>query len=62
MLDYSDDVESHIIARYQSDRAYSRFGEVLEFTDVNLDGRDELIIASPRRSEDWTEESHGGKF
>lgn len=60
LLEQPTNIQASIIARYQGDRAYGRYGDVVKFVDVDGDGKDELIIASPRRSKDITEEFYGG--
>lgn len=61
LLEQPTNIQASIIARYQGDRAYGRYGDVVKFVDVDGDGKDELIIASPRRSKDITEEFYGGE-
>ncbi|KAK3086170.1 hypothetical protein FSP39_014629 [Pinctada imbricata] len=43
------------IARYESDREYSRFGTLILFEDINEDGIDDLIISAPFRNDYETE-------
>lgn len=50
-----------LITTFSGDRDYGHFGTSLKFRDTNNDGIDDLIIGSPFRTEDLTEEIIGGQ-
>jgi glycosylphosphatidylinositol phospholipase D len=50
----------HITTIFEGDRSYARFGWKLDWTDVNLDGIDDLVFSAPFRTDDITEELKGG--
>ncbi|CAH1254246.1 GPLD1 [Branchiostoma lanceolatum] len=47
--------------RLCGDRDYSRFGWDVAFADINMDGKDELLVSAPLRTDDPTEELYGGE-
>ncbi len=51
-----------MIASFSGDRGYARFGMSLEFKDTNQDSVDDLVIGSPYRTQDLTEEITGGSY
>ena len=51
----------YVIGTVRGDRAFGRFGDSVEFVDVDGDGREELIVSAPRRSTSTLDELHGGK-
>ena len=54
------DGKRELITSFYGDRSYGRFGEIVQFHDLDGDGHDELIISAPRRSNDITEEFEAG--
>ncbi|XP_033739057.1 phosphatidylinositol-glycan-specific phospholipase D-like [Pecten maximus] len=44
-----------LLATFQGDRQFGRFGIFVKFEDVNGDGIDDLMIGAPRRNEDATD-------
>ncbi|XP_019619337.1 PREDICTED: phosphatidylinositol-glycan-specific phospholipase D-like [Branchiostoma belcheri] len=49
------------VTRLCGDRDYSRFGWDVAFVDINMDGKDELLVSAPLRTDDPTEELYGGE-
>ncbi|KAK3591260.1 hypothetical protein CHS0354_010625 [Potamilus streckersoni] len=48
-------------SQFEGDRRYGRFGHKVMFSDLNSDGFDDLIIGSPYRTNDITEEFEGAE-
>eukprot|EP00794_Sanderia_malayensis_P010957 gene10957-12118_t len=53
--------EEAALASFSGDRSYGRMGMSLGFSDVNQDSIDDLLIGSPYRTEDITEEVTGAE-
>ncbi|XP_021363749.1 phosphatidylinositol-glycan-specific phospholipase D-like isoform X2 [Mizuhopecten yessoensis] len=58
-----------LLATFQGDRQFGRFGIYVKFEDVNADGIDDLMIGAPRRNYDatdivprWFSEDYDGKL
>lgn len=51
----------HNVTLFEGDRSYARFGWQVDFMDLNLDGIDDLMLSSPFRTSDITEELTGGE-
>ena len=49
-----------VVATFSGDRSFARFGMTVDFKDANHDLIDDLIIGSPFRTKDLTEEITGG--
>lgn len=49
-----------VTATFSGDRSFARFGMIIDFKDTNHDSIDDLVIGSPFRTKDLTEEITGG--
>ena len=63
-FDFTNDMQPNpaMLASFSGDRSYGRFGASVSFKDTDHDAVDDLIIGSPYRTEDLTEEITGGMY
>ncbi|XP_038627261.1 phosphatidylinositol-glycan-specific phospholipase D isoform X2 [Tachyglossus aculeatus] len=59
-LSAGDQREPALLSTFSGDRRFSRFGEALHLSDLDGDGLDEVIVAAPSRTEDFTWGLFGG--
>lgn len=54
LVNYTDNM-SHVMARFDGNRKYARFGHAIRFPDLNYDGIADLVITEPSRIKDRSE-------